>query len=126
MPAYDDTLFDPPAPLARVDIRNPGNGNTVPDIPMLLDSGADVTLLPREAVNELGLTTVADEVYEIMGFDGSTSHAPVVRLEMVFLSRTFRGHFLLVDQEWGIMGRDVLNLVPLLLDGPNLTWNEHG
>jgi hypothetical protein len=30
----------------------------------------------------------------------------------------------LIDQEWGIIGRDVLNLVVLLLDGPKLTWIE--
>jgi len=44
---------------------------------------------------------------------------------MIFLNRTFRGRFLLIDQEWGVMGRDILNLVSLLLDGPNLTWSEH-
>ena len=31
---------------------------------------------------------------------------------------------MLIDQEWGIMGRDVLNHVALLLDGPKLTWSE--
>jgi hypothetical protein len=59
MPAYDDTLFDPPAPLARVTLRNPSSRLALSDVP-----------------------------------------------------------------NWGVMGRDVLNLVALLFDGPNLTWNE--
>ena len=59
-----------------------------------------------------------------MGFDGSTSFAPVVQLQLVFLNRTFKGQFLLIRQEWGVMGRDILNHVSLLLDGPNLKWSE--
>ncbi len=48
----------------------------------------------------------------------------MVRLELVFAQRTFRGQFLLIDQDWGILGRNVLNNVPILLDGPNLVWRE--
>jgi len=61
-----------------------------------------------------------------VGFDGSTSFAPVVQLQLVlvFLNRTFKGQFLLIRQEWGVMGRDILNHVSLLLDGPNLKWSE--
>jgi hypothetical protein len=124
MPAYDATLFAPPAPLAQVTLRHPKSGDTLPGVPMLLDSGADVTLVPQASVNQLGLVGAADEIYELVGFDGATSFAAVVRLEMVFLNRTFRGRFLLIDREWGVLGRDILNLVSLLLDGPSLTWLE--
>lgn len=124
MPVYDATLFDPPAPLARVTLRNPQNADAVSDVPMLLDSGADVTLIPSTSANQLDLTADADTVYELMGFDGSTNLASVVQLEMLFLNKTFRGRFLLIDQEWGILGRDILNLLSLSLDGPNLTWDE--
>lgn len=124
MPMYDDNLFDPPAPLARVTLRHPKNTNIVSDVPILLDSGADVTLIPAASVNQLDLLADADEIYELMGFDGSTSFASVVRLEMLFVDKTFRGRFLIVDQEWGVVGRDILNLVALLLDGPNSTWHE--
>ncbi|HID54832.1 MAG TPA: hypothetical protein EYP41_22690 [Anaerolineae bacterium] len=124
MPTYDATLFDPPAPLARVTLHNPENTDALSEVPMLLDSGADVTLTPKAYANQLGLTADANDVYELIGFDGRTSFASVVHLEMLFLNRTFRGRFLLIDQEWGILGRDILNLVSLLLDGPNLIWNE--
>jgi hypothetical protein len=124
MPAYDPIWFDPPAPLAQVTLRNPHSTETKSDVPMLLDSGADVTLVPAIFANELGLIADEDERYELMGFDGNISIASVVRLEMLFLNKTFRGRFLLIDQEWGVLGRDILNLVTLLLDGPNLTWSE--
>lgn len=125
MSAYDTTHFDPPAPLASVTLRNPDTGSILPDVPMLLDSGADVTLLPKAAVDVLGVAIVPGKHYELMGFDGSRSFAPVVQLELVFCRRTFRGQFLLVDQSRGILGRNVLNSVSLLFDGPHLMWDEH-
>jgi hypothetical protein len=124
MPAYDATWFDPPAPVAKVSLRNPQTGTTLPDVPMLLDSGADVSLIPRSYIEQLGPELIADSVYELMGFDGTTSFAPVVQVELLFLDRTFRGRFLVLDQEWGILGRDILNHVPLWLNGPELTWSE--
>lgn len=45
MPAYDSTLFAPPAPVARVNLRSPDSGRVQTDVLMLLDTGADVTLV---------------------------------------------------------------------------------
>ncbi len=91
---------------------------------MLLDSGADVTLIPRSALAPLGIHLTQKARYELMGFDGNVSLAQVVRLDMVFCRLTFRGQFLILDQAWGILGRNILNAVPLIFDGPNLTWDE--
>jgi len=91
---------------------------------LLIDSGADVTLLPRNSINSLGIGTLSNEGYELMSFDGSVSVAPAVQIDLLFLKRTFKGRFLVIDQEWGILGRDILNHLAILLDGPTLTWNE--
>jgi hypothetical protein len=40
MPTYDANLFDPPAPLAQVILRNPQNSNSLSDVPMLLGANA--------------------------------------------------------------------------------------
>ena len=42
MPVYDASLFDPPAPIAHVALRNPATVAVWAEVPMLLDSGADV------------------------------------------------------------------------------------
>ena len=60
-----------------------------------------------------------------MGFDGSKSFAPVVMPDLLFLKRAFRGRYLLLEEEHGILGRDILNHVNLLLDGPRQQWSEH-
>lgn len=124
MPAYDADSFDSPAPVAFVKLRNPQNSRTVADIRMLIDSGADVTLIPMTAANQLALTAEPGEMVEVMGFDGGVTLVPVARLEMPFLNKTFRGQFLLIDQVWGVLGRDILNLVSLVLNGPESVWAE--
>ncbi len=72
MPSYD-AFHDPPAPVARVTLRD--GGKVVPDVPLLIDSGADVTLLPRTAVESLGIRPVGGPAYELVGFDGTRSSA---------------------------------------------------
>jgi len=124
MPTYDSTLFNPPAPVARVTLRDPSTGNTASDVLMLIDSGADVTLVPQTSIHELKYSLDAQESYELKGFDGQMSVAQAVQLDLVFLRRTFRGRFLITNSEAGILGRDVLNYVALMLDGPHLSWNE--
>src|SRR6266487_713117 len=103
MPTYDSNLFDPPAPLARVSLRNLLTGNAVTDVPMLIDSGADLTLIPRTFVDELEWDIEAEEGYELEGFDGRKSVARSVQLELTFLGRTFRGRFVVLDSQSGIL-----------------------
>ena len=106
-------------------LRNQHSGATVSDVPLLLDTDADVTLLPRTAVERLGVPLLPDQRYELMSFDGSKSFTPVVMLDLLFLQRAFRGWYLLIEAERGILGRDILNHLTLLLDGPQQQWSEH-
>lgn len=124
MPTYDSSRFNPPAPVALVSLRNLESGAAKADVPMLLDTGADVTLLPGSVMTGLGVALLPDKSYELIGFEGQESKAYAVRAEMIFLGLTFRGQFLIVEQEWGIIGRNVLNAVSLTLDGPNLKWDR--
>ena len=124
MPSYDASDFDPTAPVARVVLPSPQSGATVSDVSLLLDTGADVTLLPRTVVERLGVPLLPDQRYELMSFDGSKSFAPVVMLDLLFLRRAFRGRYLLIEAERSILGRDILNHVTLLLDGPRQQWSE--
>ncbi len=70
MPKYDTENFDPPAPVAYVSVRDPATGASLSNVPMLIDTGADVTLLPASYVEQLGMKPVRDVAYEIQGFDG--------------------------------------------------------
>ncbi len=124
MPSYEATWFDPPAPVARVTLRNAATGQIQREVPLLLDWGADVTLLPRGATDAIHLEAAPGRQYELESFDGARSFAPVVQAEVVFLGKIFRGQFLVSEQEWGVLGRNVLNSVAILCDGPHLLWEE--
>jgi hypothetical protein len=122
--AYDAEHHDPPAPVAWVTLQSPDGARSQEDVPLLMDTGADVTLLPRWAIDALELPTQTEGSYELSGFDGSTSVAPAVRLSLLWLGKTFRGQFLVIDQPQGILGRNILNNVSLLLDGPRREWDS--
>jgi hypothetical protein len=124
MPAYDSNLFDPPAPVAVVSVRDPTGGSTVNNVPMLIDSGSDVTLVPRASVVELSLQIDPNAGYELEGFDGHRIVAQVAQLDLIFAEKAFRGKYVIADSNMGILGRDVLNHVAVLLDGPRLSWDE--
>ena len=121
MPAYSD-LFDPPAPVVLVTLRHPGTGQTIANIPMLMDTGADVTLLPLAAVKQLGVTVELQTDYQLVAFDGTRSTAPWADLHLLLLSSVFRGRYIVVDQNVGVVGRDILNLLTIVLDGPGQLW----
>ena len=126
MAAYDSSFFDPPAPVAVVSIRDPSSGNIVSAVRMLIDSGSDLTLIPERLINELNLELDQSTSHELTGFDGHMSVARSVQLDLVFLGRTFKGRFVVIDSESGILGRNVLNHFALVLDGPGLNWEQNG
>jgi hypothetical protein len=121
---YDGQLYTPPAPVARLTLRTPDGLKAVTDVPAVLDTGADVTLLPRWAVEQLGLTPETDAGVRLAWFDGSIRSAETVELEASFQGGRFRGRYALVDQPHGIVGRNLLNHFRLLFDGPTKAWQR--
>ena len=122
MQAYDAARFDPPAPLGLVTVKSEELGIEIHDVPMLLDTGADVSLLPRSYVALLASPDAKQ--YELEAFDGTRSTAPAITAELQLLGKSFRGQFLLIDSWHGVLGRNILNNVTLLLDGPSRIWTE--
>lgn len=91
---------------------------------MLIDTGADITLLPRECVRQLQIPIDAAQAYELVAFDGTRSMAAAVHLDLIFLGLNFRGRFALIDQPEGVLGRNILNHLHLAFNGPKLQWDS--
>ena len=84
-------IYSPPAPIAKVKLRNPETLKSIADVPMLLDTGSDITLLSRNYCDEIGVKVSETESLELEGFNQAISIAFYVRLELIFLNKLFRG-----------------------------------
>lgn len=123
MTKYDES-YKPPAPIAQVQIRKIENGKRVKNISVLLDTGADISLLPRQSVESLEIKPLLNESFNLEGFYGVEKSAKVYYFQVIFLNKRFTGNYCLIDEEIGILGRDILNQLSILFDGNNLVWKE--
>jgi hypothetical protein len=121
MPKYESGDFEPPAPVVRATVLGVGD-SSVGDVPFLIDTGADVSLVPVEVVNRLGAVTQPSKV-AIQFLDGQQTSCSQAELTVAFLRYRFSGNFLVADTNHGILGRNIINLLLITLDGPALTWS---
>ena len=113
--AYDASL-DPPAPVVPVRIAAVAGDEAVL-LPMLVDTGADCTLVPTSIVRRLGLPSI--NVITLTGVGGASNRA------MVHAASIEVGGLRLLAQvvafaDEAILGRDILNRTVMTLDGPGL------
>jgi predicted aspartyl protease len=113
--AYDASL-DPPAPMVPVRISRPIGDDAVM-LPMLIDTGADCTLVPASIIGRLGLPQV--DVIGVTGVGGARRRATVhaASVELGALRLLVR---VVAFADEAILGRDVLNHAVVVLDGPGL------
>lgn len=115
---YDKDNFDPPAPVLDVSLAAPGPvsyGQIVKSL-ALLDSGADITAIPRWTAQQLQLKYV-DEVWA-SGYDGVAKRTFVYSVKMIFGSMgDFIIRTIVSDDVHVLIGRDILNRWSLFLKG---------
>jgi len=105
MPAYDASLFAPPAPVALVGLRNQKTKLSRRDVPMLIDSGADVTLVPTPVLGELGIEPVSNKYYERLGFDVTRQWFPSLRSSCCSRKPNFRPAYLVATNDCQVLDR---------------------
>ena len=115
--------YDPPAVLAKVALKKVEGGERLRDVKMLVDTGSDITLLPKSDLLKLHFDPDKVETVSLIAFDGSIVQSETYFLQIDFLGQRFTGNYCAMDDPVGILGRDVLNKVSIILDGPNLEWD---
>ncbi len=120
MPAYETTGFQLPAPVVRARIIGPAGARS--DVPLVLDSGADVSVVPRASAIAVG-ARIGRSPAAIQFLVGQEIVREEAELAVEFLRYRFRGTFLIVDSSYGICGRNILNAIALTLNGPRLEWS---
>ncbi len=113
---YDASL-DPPAPMVPVRIAGPVGDQAVM-LPMLVDTGADCTLIPASIARQLGLPQI--DVIGLTGVGGGKRRTAVhaASVELGGLRMLAR---IVAFADEAILGRDILNQAVVTLDGPALT-----
>jgi hypothetical protein len=118
---YNDTLtkFDPPAPVLEIFLSSPGVA-VVPPTPVeaLIDSGADITAIPRKFVEQLQLKLV-DQV-PAAGYEGVESEKLTDVYSVKVFIRDVGDYIIRVitcNYDYAFIGRDLINSWELFLHG---------
>jgi hypothetical protein len=112
--------IEPPAPFVYVSVRCPETGKVVDDLPAQIETAADRTVIPGNLVD--GLELVPLDELPVAGLGGQVFVAPTYRVEVVVraLSPQMVEVIAHAEEPYALLGRDVLNQLRVLLDGPGL------
>ena len=117
---YNDTptKFNPPASVLEIFLSIPGVA-AAPQTPVeaLIDSGADITAVPRRFVEQLQLKLV-DQVF-VRGYEGAQWERADVYWARVFI-RDVGDNIIRVissNHDYALIGRDIINSWELFLHG---------
>jgi len=92
-------------------------------LPALVDTGADCTLVPRTVARHLALPRI--DRLRLEGIEGIARLAPVHAASVEFAGRRVLARVVAYGEDT-IIGRDLLNRVVALLDGPRRLLSIRG
>jgi predicted aspartyl protease len=113
-----DAKFNPPAPVLPIQLSSPSRISLL-TVPALVDSGSDITVIPRTVAQDLNLQPAY--VAYSKGLSGALEESTVFSA-MVSIEREepeITG-VLTWNEDYALLGRDVINHWQVLLDGPGL------
>jgi hypothetical protein len=113
-----NTQIQPAAPFVHLLLRNPASGRELPSVPAQIDTAADRTVLPQALADSLALPQIGTML--IGGLGGITYTLPtyVVLIGVHDLAVQPIKVVASADEDWTLLGRDLLNNIRLTLDGP--------
>ncbi|MFN3423001.1 MAG: retropepsin-like aspartic protease [Armatimonadota bacterium] len=118
--AYD-TAYVPPAPVVRVFLVNPFNPSLQMQLMGLIDTGADITVVPEEVVAQLGLIRHGDILVLVRDFNRVPSFRPTYIVDVQIGQRWFDlVEVISAPTNELLLGRNVINSLDLRLNGPQL------
>lgn len=118
---YNSTLFYPPCPVLDVTVSAPVGGGFASTLVAQVDTGADVCVIPTRIVRSLSL--VPYRTNSIQEHDGRITRKEVYRVRLTMgnvasIMVDCVNYQFLDSDDYMILGREALNQLRLLLDGP--------
>ena len=109
----------PPAPFVYVTVHTPDGVRASEHYPALLDSGAAITVIPAEVVEQLALLKYSEVA--LADWMDVTVTASAYWVNLTLHEVPINGvKVVAASVSYAILGRDVLNHFHITLDGPNL------
>ncbi len=121
--AYSKDYF-PPAPVLLIRLAIPEGSPQIGPYPALIDTGADGTFIPTPFLEQLNVPAVY--ATNVRSHLGETLQRVSVHKVDIILNGVRLPNIEGVSDDWGneiIIGRNALNKLRLLLDGPKQTTN---
>ena len=117
--AYNTQIY-PPAPFVLLTLRHPVTGVELSAVPAQIDSAADRTVLPLSIAEAMNLEPIGNVL--IGGVGGTIAAMPTyaVLLGVHTLPERLIEVIAHSEESWVLLGRDVLNNLRVVLDGPRL------
>jgi predicted aspartyl protease len=110
------TAFEPPAPVVPLVVRAPGGADWV-SVDAKIDTGADVSTLPRHVASRLDLPAV--RVARAAGFSGVPVEVIVYAADVdLDGTRIEAVDVLVTERPYALLGRNLLRRAVLHLHGP--------
>lgn len=122
---YDEINYDPPAPRIAVSVSHPARKETSIRVEMLIDSGADITCIPKIINNQI--PNLRKGSIGAQDFYGAITQENTRFISINIFNTEFSGlEVVEIDDEIGLIGRDILNNFVTTLDGNNLESTLQG
>lgn len=114
---YDARYF-PPAPSVEIRLGTPGESLSPDPHPALVDTGADISLVPLKHIRPL--QTVPDDHRYLRSQWGERRKVAIYSLDIGIGSIRLPALEIVADEQGNeiVLGRNVLNRLAMILDGP--------
>jgi len=111
--------IDPAAPYLSILVTNPYQLILQNTLEAKLDTGADVTALPAISISNLALSQA--NWLEVSGFASESEFVPTYEARVEVAGQAIHLEVVAYSENYALLGRDFLNHLRLLLDGPAQT-----
>lgn len=116
-----DATYRPPFPRLSITVTEPLTARTVGPFQALLDTGSDITVIPARFLPDLSLQEFRLAI--IQGYGAESARVPTYLVDVNVNGHTVELVEAILEENDGgelLLGRNILNELVLVLDGPAL------